>query len=387
MINLKINFLFVAPMTFKVEDATLQKTKELIIGTSANLSCSYASQQWTAMPFLRPFTKFFRLDEGGIETEIQDSHEVPPKYENQGNVDKIPYIRSYVIGKRRLFLRRIDESAASTYLCRVKIFGCHLEKKLVLKTRPCKTGHYCNQNSSKELPCREGTYSNMIGSFNASNCRICPINSYCPSGSSRPKQCPKYHFRPARLTKVKLYHGKGKQSECTSCPVEPCDKDDTKCSFICSKRQHHGVLGKPTTIRCSLSNGTLLRNLTWFRGEKKIFNGSSYEVYRKEKAFLLKIHRLSQEDIDDYNCSGFDVIMGNYVYSTTNLAATKPSSNMILILSLTLSIVVVVLVVAGLFMRKCFKRRKEPKWTPIGNLQGWLNALQFSVSYVISLGY
>ena len=134
MINLKINFLFVAPMTFKVEDATLQKTKELIIGTSANLSCSYASQQWTAMPFLRPFTKFFRLDEGGIETEIQDSHEVPPKYENQGNVDKIPYIRSYVIGKRRLFLRRIDESAASTYLCRVKIFGCHLEKKLVLKT-------------------------------------------------------------------------------------------------------------------------------------------------------------------------------------------------------------------------------------------------------------
>ena len=97
--------------------------------------------------------------------------------------------------------------------------------QLHLLPGPCKAGHYCNQNSSKELPCREGTYSNMIGSFNASNCRICPINSYCPSGSSRPKQCPKYHFRPARLTKVKLYHGKGKQSECTSCPVEPCDKD------------------------------------------------------------------------------------------------------------------------------------------------------------------
>ena len=100
----------------------------------------------------------------------------------------------------------------------------------------CKKGHYCNQNSSKELPCRAGTYSNIVGSFNASNCRICPINSYCPSGSSSPKQCPRHGFRPARLMKVKLYLGKGKQSDCRSCPVDPCDKDGryTKILYICS---------------------------------------------------------------------------------------------------------------------------------------------------------
>ena len=107
-------------------------------------------------------------------------------------------------------------------------------------------------------------------------------------------------------------------SFCTLCLL------GSKCSFICSEGRQSGILGQPISIRCSLSNGTLLRNLTWFRGEKKIVNGSSYGVYREEKAFVLKIHKLSAEDIGDYNCSGFDVIMGNYVYSTTSLTVRPP---------------------------------------------------------------
>ena len=99
----------------------------------------------------------------------------------------------------------------------------------------------------------------------------------------------------------------------------------SKCSFICSEGRQSGILGQLISIRCSLSNGTLLRNLTWFRGEKKIVNGSSYRVYREEKAFVLKIHKLSGEDAGNYKCSGFDVIMGNHVYSTTNLVAKRPS--------------------------------------------------------------
>ena len=135
MITLKIDFLFLAPLTFTVEDAALQKTNELIIGTSANLSCSYASREWVAvMPFLRPFATFLRLDKGGNETEIKDSREVPPKYENQGEHDVSRRSGETAIGTRRLFLRHIDAGAATTYLCRVRTYGCQLEKKLVLKT-------------------------------------------------------------------------------------------------------------------------------------------------------------------------------------------------------------------------------------------------------------
>ena len=95
---------------------------------------------------------------------------------------------------------------------------------------PCKKGHYCNRTSSAELPCREGTYSNITGSFHASDCRICPINSYCPSGGSLPKQCPKDDFLPAKLTRVKWYKGKRKISDCRICPVDPCDKDGKFCA-------------------------------------------------------------------------------------------------------------------------------------------------------------
>ena len=53
-------------------------------------------------------------------------------------------------------------------------------------------------------------------------------------------------------------------------------------------------------------------------------NSSSYRVFHEEKAFILKIRKVSQEDNGDYNCSGFDVIMGNRFYSSTNLVATNP---------------------------------------------------------------
>ena len=102
--------------------------------------------------------------------------------------------------------------------------------QLSLILGPCKKGHYCIQSSSAELPCTEGTYSNITGSFTASNCRICPINSYCPSGSALPKQCPKDDFNSVRLTRFKLYQGKRKRSDCRNCPVDPCDKEGMFCA-------------------------------------------------------------------------------------------------------------------------------------------------------------
>ena len=74
-------------MTFTVEDDALQKSGEIILGTYANLSCLYKSQEWLNGFFWPPFIKFFRLDKDGYETEIKDSHEKPPRYENQGEIE------------------------------------------------------------------------------------------------------------------------------------------------------------------------------------------------------------------------------------------------------------------------------------------------------------
>ena len=88
---------------------------------------------------------------------------------------------------------------------------------------PCKAGHYCDPNSSKELPCEEGTYNNITGLFNKSGCKTCPLNAYCPLGSPLPISCPSSNFFPARRTKVKIFEGKRSEDECRWCPVDPCD--------------------------------------------------------------------------------------------------------------------------------------------------------------------
>ena len=130
-----IEFLFLAPITFTVEDDALQKSGEIILGTYANLSCSYKSQEWLNGFFQQPFIKFFRLDKDGYETEIEDSHEKPPKYENQGEIVRGGGGITMASGTRKLFLRRIDAGFSATYLCRVQTsHGCILEKKLVLRT-------------------------------------------------------------------------------------------------------------------------------------------------------------------------------------------------------------------------------------------------------------
>ena len=129
------DFLFVAPINFKVEDDALQKSEELILGTYANLSCLYKSQEWNRGFFSQPFIKFFRVDKDGVDTEIKDSHEKPPNYENQGKIVKAGIGAPKASGTRKLFLRRINASTAGTYLCRVRTtHGCVLEKKLVLRT-------------------------------------------------------------------------------------------------------------------------------------------------------------------------------------------------------------------------------------------------------------
>ena len=131
MFLLIIDFPFVAPMTFTVDDAALEKTKELIIGTSTHLSCSYVSGKWEVGLPSQPYIGFYRLDKDGVYTEIYDSN----VYEKGGEIDKVFVRTSLFSGTRRLQVRRTDAGANATYFCRVKTtHGCRLEKKLVLRT-------------------------------------------------------------------------------------------------------------------------------------------------------------------------------------------------------------------------------------------------------------
>ena len=95
-----------------------------------------------------------------------------------------------------------------------------------------------------------------------------------------------------------------------------------QCTFICGDTRFKGILGQTFSIRCLLSNGTLMRNLSWYKGKTKILDGVSYGIHHGQKEFVLKIHQLSQEDSGDYVCSGFDIIMGNQFNSTVHLDVT-----------------------------------------------------------------
>ena len=86
-------------------------------------------------------------------------------------------------------------------------------------------GYYCSRDSSKETPCKAGTYSNVTGLFNSSGCRSCPMNSYCTSGSAAPIRCPMQPFFPAIDQEIKIFEGKRSVDDCRRCPVEPCDKN------------------------------------------------------------------------------------------------------------------------------------------------------------------
>ena len=102
-----------------------------------------------------------------------------------------------------------------------------------------------------------------------------------------------------------------------------------KCTFICNEGPFSGVVRQTVSIRCTLSNATLLRNLTWSTNGKQIVESSLYKIYQEDDQFVLKIHNMSHEHAGDYNCSGVDMIMGTHVYSTVTLSnlVTQPPTN------------------------------------------------------------
>ena len=88
-----------------------------------------------------------------------------------------------------------------------------------------------------------------------------------------------------------------------------------------------------------------MRNLSWYKGKKKILDGVSYKIGHNEKNFILKINKLSLEDAGDYVCNGFETVTGSRFSSTVHLDVTDSGKlSMVLICKLdTLCLNVVVL--------------------------------------------
>jgi hypothetical protein len=76
------------------------------------------------------------------------------------------------------------------------------------KPSMCEIGFYCPQRTTRpdENPCPAGKYSDEPELTAISECSNCPAGSFCPSGSSAPRECPVGSYAAAGL------------GSCTSCP-------------------------------------------------------------------------------------------------------------------------------------------------------------------------
>ena len=72
----------------------------------------------------------------------------------------------------------------------------------------CTEGHYCDWGGHWSLgveaprPCLNGTFQNIAGSQNASDCKACPASYYCPTVATKtPLKCPEAFSSQAGATR------------------------------------------------------------------------------------------------------------------------------------------------------------------------------------------
>ncbi len=115
----------------------------------------------------------------------------------------------------------------------------------------CPSGNYCPVGSASPVPCASGTYSlNQTGALACSPCNagyycdstvsvftslICPVRSYCPTGSAYPNYCPNGTFGNAT--------GLVSSAGCYNCPPSKyCDNGavlgDCNAGYFCRYAQN-----------------------------------------------------------------------------------------------------------------------------------------------------
>ena len=123
------------PFAFKIEDTELQKSNNLILGSSANLVCSFIA---SADPGKEPNFQFYKFFGNGTAIEIKNMQKLvtTTKYTISSKLHKSFFKETFTNYTIRLSLENISTDADITFLCRVAPHGnyCQLEKELRVKT-------------------------------------------------------------------------------------------------------------------------------------------------------------------------------------------------------------------------------------------------------------
>ena len=104
-----------------------------------------------------------------------------------------------------------------------------------------------------------------------------------------------------------------------------CSVSARICTFICGQQEELQTdEGTPVSLVCRLSNASLLRNLTWTKGNHTVFtNDSNVASNSTDKLFRLSIAKTRLEDSGEYICSGYEKVLGTSVRAIIRLKVVK----------------------------------------------------------------
>ena len=86
----------------------------------------------------------------------------------------------------------------------------NFQESIILVSKVCPVGYYCPADSTKEIPCPNGTYNGLTNANNVGQCNPCTEGFYCVLASSAPVACPAGTYRGEKRA--------GQVSDCTVCP-------------------------------------------------------------------------------------------------------------------------------------------------------------------------
>eukprot|EP00794_Sanderia_malayensis_P017758 gene17758-19531_t len=350
-------------LKFEVEGASQRGSGQIILGTKFNLSCNVRGRDW---PNDAPYVYFGYLSSDGSKNHI---------YESFGKIqDKKFYftpLESSQSGQytRKLQIARIKQNDTHTYYCRIvsNSASCNFFQILNVTTRPCKRGYYCSVNSSLELPCPAGTYSNKTGVFGVSSCIECPRSTYCSIATINPKSCPDVvKYSPVQKFGTFPLPPAKTAADCQRCPLNASCDNSYNCKFICASPVYKYITaGQDVELRCKLPiQRFYLRALKWRKGDHEYLeNNDEYEIAERGDYFRLLIRKANAYHAGTYTCEAQETWTYKNVSDQVKLTVTDSGDITVTIiasvLGVTAAFVVAAVVLFYLIRRRKFEYRRR----------------------------
>ena len=122
----------------------------------------------------------------------------------------------------------------------------------------CPIGYFCPANSTVSQPCPSGTYQDMVGKIQLSDCKACPTGSYCPNPAlpsantcTAGYMCPSQNMINATICPPGTYQASPGQLSCTQCSVgHKCNTTGMTSMIQCGIGKYQPLQGQTTCIVC-----------------------------------------------------------------------------------------------------------------------------------------